>query len=197
MSQLTAASKIRNTPARSFVHASQLPGTPTAARQAASRAARSGDLIQIRRGLYYRGVNTRFGMTKPTVEEIAKEVLGTKGIGPAGYSAAREWGVSTQIPACFQVATLWTADPIAGITQHARRNKERLSLNFKEIALIELMRAPEVFVEAGWGVLVSKVRDSLALGEIVEKRLRVGVAGERGVAVRANFERLLSDLASL
>jgi hypothetical protein len=196
ISVASPTSTILSGPARSFVHVSRLPGTSAAARQAASRSARSGELISIRHGLYYRGEKTRYGMTRPRVEEVVREVLGSKGIGPAGYSAALEWDVSTQVPASFHVATLWMSGPITGITQHSRRNRERLSLNFKEIALIELMRAPEVFVEGGWSALERKVRDALAGGEVVESRLRVAVAGERNIAVRANFDRLLSDLAS-
>ena len=150
--------------------------------------------MSVRRGLYYRGAKTRYGMTRPRIEEIVREVLGAAGNGPAGYSAAREWGVTTQVPASFHVAALWTADPIEGVTQHARRNRERASLNAKEIALLELMRAPEVYVEAGWSTLVRKVRDALAGREANEDRLRDAVAGERNVAVRENFDRLVADL---
>lgn len=194
MSIISPATAIRSTPARSFVHVNRLPGTATAARQAASRAARSGELMAVRRGLYYRGAKTRYGMTRPRIEEIVREVLGGAGNGPAGYSAAREWGVTTQVPTSFHVAALWTSDPIEGVVQHARRNRERASLNAKEIALLELMRAPEVYVEAGWSALAQKVRDALAGGEVSEGRLRVAVAGERNVAVRENFDKLVSDL---
>lgn len=194
MSIISPATAIRSIPTRSFVHVNRLPGTATAARQAASRAARSGELMPVRRGLYYRGTKTRYGMTRPRIEEIVREVLGSAGNGPAGYSAAREWGVTTQVPSSFHVAALWTSDPIEGVTQHARSNRERASLNATEIALLELMRAPEVYIEVGWNTLVSKVRDALADGEVNEGRLRVAVAGERSVSVRENFDRLVSDL---
>ncbi len=134
-------------------------------------------------------------MTRPRIEEIVREVLGEKGSGPAGYSAAREWGVTTQVPSSFHVAALWTSDPIEGVTQHARRNRERAGLNAKEIALLELMRAPEVYIEAGWSALVGKARDALTKGEISEGRLRTAVAGERNTIVRESFDRLVSDLA--
>ncbi|KAB1641702.1 hypothetical protein [Gulosibacter chungangensis] len=194
MSVMTPAAVIRSAPVRSFVHVNQLPGTATAARQAASRAARNGELLPIRRGLYYRGVKTRYGMTRPRVEEIAREVLGEMGSGPAGYSAAREWGVTTQVPQSFHVATLWTTDPIAGVTQHARRNRERAKLNPKEIALLELLRAPDVYVESGWGALVDRVRGALKRGEVREDALRAAVGGERNVTVRESFDRLVTDL---
>lgn len=186
---------IRSAPERSFVHVKRLPGSAAAARQAASRAARSGELLPIRRGLYYRGAKSRYGMTRPRVEDVAREVLGEAGCGPAGYAAAREWGVTTQVPSSFHVATLWTLDPIPGVTQHARRNKERAKLNAKEIALLELLRAPDVYVEAGWKVLVKRVRDALAKKEVREEPLRTAVAAERNTAVRETFDRLVTDLA--
>ncbi|WP_460781912.1 hypothetical protein [Microbacterium shaanxiense] len=193
---MSPSAVIRSAPERSFVHVNRLPGTAAAARQAASRAARNGDLFPIRRGLYYRGAKTRYGMSRPRVEEIAREVLGEVGSGPAGYSAAREWGVTTQVPSSFHVATLWTADPIAGVTQHARRNKERTKLNAKEIALLELLRAPDVYVEAGWDALVGRVRDALAAEEVREETLRAAVTGERNTAVRESFDRLIIDLVT-
>lgn len=196
MSAMSPSSVIRSAPERSFVHVNRLPGAATAARQAASRAARNGELLPVRRGLYYRGAKTRYGMTRPRVEEVAREVLGEVGSGPAGYSAAREWGVTTQVPSSFHIATLWTTDPIAGVTQHARRNKERAKLNAKEIALLELLRAPDVYVEAGWGTLVERVRDALAKKEVREDALRAAVAGERNTAVREGFAELATDLVT-
>lgn len=193
---MSPSSVIRSAPERSFVHVNRLPGAATAARQAASRAARNGELLPVRRGLYYRGAKTRYGMTRPRVEEVAREVLGEVGSGPAGYSAAREWGVTTQVPSSFHIATLWTTDPIAGVTQHARRNKERAKLNAKEIALLELLRAPDVYVEAGWGTLVERVRDALAKKEVREDALRAAVAGERNTAVREGFAELATDLVT-
>lgn len=195
MSRVSPAEAIRSAPERSFVHVSRLPGAATAARQAVSRAARSGEILPIRRGLYYRGVKTRYGMTRPRAEGLAWEVLGETGSGPAVYSAAREWGVTTQVPASFHVATLWPTDPIAGVTQHSRRNKERATLNPKEIALLELLRAADVYVEAGWGALVARVRDALAQSEVREEALRTAVAGERNIATWESFNKLVIDLA--
>ena len=121
-------------------------------------------------------------------------MLGTRGIGPAGYSAARTWGVTTQIPPVWHVATLRTVDPIKGVAQHDRRNIARADLNEKEIALLELLRSPEVYVEAGWCALVKKVRAALRAGEVNAARLREAVPGERNRAVRDNFARLESSV---
>ena len=195
MMTLSPAAVIRETPEKSFVHVDRLPGSSTAARKAASRAVKDGLLLPVRRGLYYRGRRTRYGITAPRPDEIARVVLGTRGVGPAGYSAARAWGVTTQVPPVWHVATLRTVDPIDGVTQHERRNLARADLNEKEIALLELLRSPEVYVEAGWDTLVDRFRASLANREVDLEKLRAAVPGEYNRAVRDNFARLVEASA--
>lgn len=191
MTALSPAAVIRETPEKSFVHVDRLPGSSTAARKAASRAVKDGLLLPVRRGLYYRGRRTRYGITAPRPDEVARVVLGTRGVGPAGYSAARAWGVTTQVPPVWHVATLRTVDPIEGVTQHERRNFARVDLNEKEIALLELLRSPEVYVEAGWETLVARFDASLANREVDLDNLRAAVPGEYNRAVRDNFARLV------
>lgn len=191
MTALSPAAVIRETPEKSFVHVDRLPGSSTAARKAASRAVKDGLLLPVRRGLYYRGRRTRYGITAPRPDEVARVVLGTRGVGPAGYSAARAWGVTTQVPPVWHVATLRTIDPIEGVTQHERRNLARVDLNEKEIALLELLRSPEVYVEAGWETLVARFDASLANREVDLDNLRAAVPGEYNRAVRDNFARLV------
>lgn len=188
------AAAIRSVPENTFVRVADLPGSREAARQAASRAARAGHLVPVRKGLYYRGRSARSGMTKPRTEDVVREVLGNRRVGPAGYSAARVWKVTTQVPAVLEVSTLRSMDAISGVRQVLRRNIARVDLNAKEIALLELLRAPEVFVEAGWSSLVDRVRESEHVGEIREACLRAALPGERNAAVQANFARLAADL---
>ena len=193
MTYLTASQAIRETPLGSFVSLSNLPGPSVTARQAASRATRAGELVTVKPGLYYRGAKTRYGMTRPPVEEIVREVWGSTGVGPAGFSAAREWGVTTQVPATYHVAALWTVAPIDGVTQYSRRNRARGELNPREIALLELMRDPQVFVETGWESLVDRYSDARARGLVRESPLGRAVASERNQSVRSNFATLLAD----
>jgi hypothetical protein len=161
------------------------------------RAVESGDLLKIRRGLYYRGVRTVYGMTSPSTAEVARETLGTRGVGPAGHSAAREWGVTTQVPPVFYVATLKTAVGIPGVKQALRRNLARTDLNAKEIALLELLRDPDGYVEAGWDALVTRVRSAMDAREVRAKRLDAVVATEHDMATRANFATLVADLGAM
>jgi hypothetical protein len=197
MTTLTAPQVIRELPGGTFVHLGTLPGSSDAARQAASRATRAGELVAIKPGLYYRGVKTRYGMTRPSAEEVVREVWGDRGVGPAGFSAAQEWGVTTQIPASHYVATLWTVAPISGVTQFSRRNRARGELSSKEIALLELLRDPGVFVESGWDSLVHRYQEARAKTSVRESFLERAVETERNQSVRRNFSILLADAATL
>lgn len=64
----------------------ELPGTSAAASAALLRARRAGEVVQIRKGLFFKGVKTRYGMTRPNAEAIALAVLGPTGVGPTGVS---------------------------------------------------------------------------------------------------------------
>ncbi len=59
------AMAIRRAQFRSSVHMSDLPGTNTAARKAASRAAQNGELIPVRRGLYFKAPPRAMGWSSP------------------------------------------------------------------------------------------------------------------------------------
>lgn len=132
-----------------LVHVDRLPGSSTAARKAASRAAQDGLLLPVRRGLYYRWRRTRYGVVAPRPDKVARAVLGTRGIGPAGYSAARAWGVTTQVPPRWHVATLRTVDPIGSTTSPMRsvrtsstgRSRSSSSLGAVAMRLLEIGEA--------------------------------------------------------
>lgn len=193
MTTLSPAAAIRETPENTFVRVDSLPGSSAAARKAVSRAVKDGLLLPVRRGLYYRCRRTSHGVTAPRPDEVARAVLGSRGIGPASYSAARAWGVTMHVPRVWHVAALRTVDPIDGVVQHLRKNLARADLNEKEIALLELLRSPEVYVDDGWAALVDKVRVALRAGEVSAERLREALPGEYNRAVRDNFARLELD----
>jgi uncharacterized protein DUF6088 len=187
---------IRRAAPRSFVHVSDLPGTNEAARKAASRATQSGELVHVRRGLYFKAPGvTRYGPVKPRVEDVVREVFKSphSGFGPAGYSAARSLGVTTQVPAKFEVSALRKVDPITGVTQHLRSNPRRAALNEQEIAVLEVLRSPEHLVEGGITRLARKVNELSAAGAVRLRAISKASAGETR-AVKANHERLIAAL---
>jgi len=125
---------------------------------------------------------------------VAREVLGAAGFGLAGYSAARAWGLTTQVPAETHVATLSRARDIRGVVIHARSNFARVGLGEREVALLELLRNPEVFVERGWPALVTAVAAAVELNEIDINAVAQAGETERNSAVSRNLHRLLADL---
>jgi hypothetical protein len=190
------AAAIRAVPARSFVRVEDLPGTSTAIRKALSRAAKEGVVVRITPGLYYKGVPTMYGMTRPSDGEALKVMLGERGIGPAGYSAARAWGVTTQIPAVTELATLGARKKIKNVKLITRANLRRADLNEMEIALLELLRDPAPLVESGWDSLIERVKEAADDGTIRPQALRAAVPGESSRAVRDNFAKLRSVLST-
>jgi hypothetical protein len=183
-------------PSGTFVRVEKLPGSRAAASSAASRAHKHGDLIAIRKGLYFKGVKTRYGLTRPSAEAIAVEVLGKVGVGPAGHSAARAFGLTTQVPA---TPMLTVAGPVPtsvpGVKVSKRNNMHRRDLSYTEIALLELLRGDwESTVEGGWAALVSAAAKAIRERKVRPIALADAVAAERSPAARASFARLTKDL---
>lgn len=189
------AMAIRRAAPRSFVRVSALPGSETAARKAASRAASNGELIRVRKGLYFKTTQTRYGAVKPRVEDVAREVLGPKsGFGPAGFSAARALGLTTQLPKKLQIAALKTVEPIEGVEQHHRNNSLRSDLEEREIAVLEVLRAPDNYVEGGITRLAGALHLLVDSGDVRISALRTAVSRETSL-VRKNFVDLELRLA--
>jgi hypothetical protein len=193
------AMAIRRAEPRSFLHVSDLPGTKEAARKAASRAAQSGELVHVRRGLYFKAPGaTRYGPVKPRVEDVVREIFKApnSGFGPAGYSAAQSLGLTTQVPAKFEASALRKADTsLPGVVLHVRSNLARAALNEQEIAVLEVLRSPEHLVEGGMTRLARKVSELSAAKVLRLSAINKASTGETGV-VQANHRRLAAALKS-
>lgn len=175
------------------IRLSDLPGSHTAARQAATRAVKAGLAVRAKPGVYIRVAQTEFGVVSPSPHDVAKAVFGSEGVGPACFSAAREWGVTTQIPTHLHIATLWPVAPIRGIVQHARKNRARLELNWREIALIELLRSPELYLESSWRTLAEKVERAVRGGEVSLPKIEHVALHERKPQLLRSLTRLRDE----
>jgi hypothetical protein len=183
-------------PAGSYVHVERLPGTPSAAKSAASRAAARGELVPLRRGLYYKGKRTRYGVATPSPEEVALEVLGREGVGPTGVSAARALNLTTQVPA---VPELVTSGPvptgIKGVRVHKRNNVARRHLNYVEIALLEVLRDWKFTTESSWDGVVAAVGAQVKARQVRPEMLLAAARGERKPEVKAAMRGLVGALS--
>jgi Family of unknown function (DUF6088) len=142
-------------------------------------AASDAPLVRAHRGLYFRGFESRFGKTSPRPLEVAIEVTRGRGAGPAGWTALRTLGVTTQVPAVDEVAIVG-GPPVGidGVRFHVRRNPDRLALSFDEIATLEAIRAWPTHGDRDWGELRTAVCTLATDGRIRPKRLTKAAGGE-------------------
>lgn len=185
----------RAIPGRFFL-SSDFPGPRSAVEPALSRlAADDPRVVRVRRGLYWKGVNSRFGPGRPRPEEVARAVAGDRGLGPTGWSASQALGLSTQVA---PVRSLVLVGPpptgIHGVRFHSRWNFGRLGLNYEEIALFEVLRDWPDHIEASWEELV-RVVDRLATERRIRlDRIRRAAEGERSLSLRERLSNLMADL---
>jgi hypothetical protein len=188
----TALAKV---PVGSFVRVDDLPGSRAAASCAVSRAHKAGDLVPVIKGLYFKGAKSRYGMTRPTAEQIALQVLGPVGAGPVGVSAARTFGLTTQIPAEPTFSIAGPVPTVRGLKVSKRNNMRRRELKWTEVALLELLRGDwKRTVDNGWDALVAAADDAVRDGRVRLQRVSNAVESERSPAARTHFTHLIEDL---
>lgn len=153
-----------------FFRRRDFEGSDRAVESALSRLVAEGELVRVRRGLYWRGKTTRFGMTHPSTLETAVAV-GGPGSGPAGVAAAQFLGLTTQVPGTVEVAVPGKVpEPMRGVRFRSRpysRRERRLTP--AEIAVLEVLRDPHA-AEVPWHRVEERIRELLAEGT-----LRAGV----------------------
>ena len=82
--------------AKEFLHL----GSRAAIDQSLSRLVKSGQLIRAGRGIYVRPIETRFGVSPPSVPAVVEGLAALKGeaVVPHGAAAANALGLTTQVP---------------------------------------------------------------------------------------------------
>lgn len=192
---MSTAEKVRehiaHTPVRRFVRPSAIAGSRRAVECEMSRLAAEGDIVRVRKGLYWKGPKTRAGMPLPRPIEIALQV-GGPGSGLAGVSAAHALGLTTQVPATEQVAVPGRApSPVPGVRFVSRSIERRITgLHALEVALLEVLRAGPSLVEARWAKVAETARRLAASGEIRPEAIGAQLPHEHHVAARQRWAEL-------
>ena len=170
-----------------FFRRRDFEGSDRAVESALSRLAAEGELVRVRKGLYWRGKKTRFGMTQPSPFETALAVAGP-GSGPAGVAAAHYLGLTTQVPSVVEIA-------VPGKTPEAMRwvrfrsrpfSRRERRLTPAEVAVLEVLRDP-LTVEQPWSRVVERIRDLVADGTLRAKVLGAAAAEEPRIQARARW----------
>jgi hypothetical protein len=117
---------------------SDLPSA--AVSQALSRLARDGELVRVRKGVYFRPRPTVLGPSRPDPNAVAARAASAK-LHPAGLTAANWLGFTTQNPAKAEYASVVTAiSNLRNMQVHVRRSVSRETLTSTEAALLEFLR---------------------------------------------------------
>ena len=167
----------------------------SAAQHLLSDLARSSELMRVRKGLYWRGVQTPLGMSPPPFESLVAELAGVRGVGPTGLSASNMLRLSTQVPRRAHVAVPARAPVSTGlvrfVSRATRTARTQARLTPIEVALLETLGDWESVVEVpsseGWARLRGMLENDGAMAE----RLARASSTEPG-GVRARLAALLS-----
>jgi hypothetical protein len=186
--------RVDSTPSRGFVAVRDVPGPRRAVESAFSRMAADGDLVHVRRGLYWKGPHTRLGMPRPRGSELGLALAGPGG-GPAGVTAARALGLTTQVPSVdtYAVAGRPRSAPV-GVRFVSRSIERRIHhLAPIEVALLEVLRDWPGTSESTWAGLVATVR-AMSESDLRIEVLRDHVESEVHVGLRERWLSLVTEL---
>jgi hypothetical protein len=173
-----------------FLWRRDFAGPDRAVETALSRLVAHDEIVRIRRGLYWRGKKTRFGMTRPDPLAAALAVAGP-GSGPAGVAAAAVLGLTTQVPSVIEVAVPGKVpEPMKGIRFTARPfTRRECRLRPTEVAVIELMRTPHP-IERPWKEVTAKIDDLIEAKTIRPDVISVEITEERNTGARQRWQSL-------
>jgi len=175
----------------------------TAVDRALQRLKASGELVSVRRGLYYRGRQRPWGMSRPSAEEVIAAIAGRRGVGPAGLSAANDLGLTTQVPGTDLVAVVGSVPrdlpTVHFVDRRARLARRTASLQPREVAILEVLDAWDDVLEVSPAAAADRLAALLLDGSVKPARLVAGSLDEppagrerlRAVLTKAG----LSDLA--
>jgi hypothetical protein len=194
------ASMIEQGGADRWWHPSDFAGIaadPRTVDRALARMVCAGELHRVRRGLYWRGRVTRFGMTPPDEISAINRIAGSSGIGPSGISAANDLGLTTQVPGRITVAIPRRAPrPLAGmrfVDRSGRVGRVVHDLNWMEVAFLEVLGDWDRVVDVDEEIARQKLASLVRSGDVRVDRLRAAARSEPASLVRRLFEFLSID----
>ncbi len=187
--------RVAAVPSRGFIAAGELPGSRRAVECALSRLAADGEVVRVRKGLYWKGPKTRFGMASPRSADVALEVAGS-GSGPAESSAAHLLGLTTQVPSVAVVAVPGRAPaPVPGARFVTRSIERRIAgLRPIEVAVLEVLRGGPALMEKPWRELASTVARLVSVGEVRPDVMASAVGEEHHVMTRERWAELAAAI---
>lgn len=125
---------------------------PHAVTMELARLVRAGELERVRRGVYWRGRQTRFGMVGALPVEAVRELVSDReAVGAAGWYATNLLGLSTQVSPTPVVALTRRAptglENVRVVDRSNRSGRRDARLNETEVTVLEALEAWDRYVE--------------------------------------------------
>lgn len=178
---------------RRFFEPSDFAAPVAAADRALCRLETEGELVRVRKGLYWRGRKTILGMAPPSTAQVLAYLLEDVTYGPSSYSAANLLGLTSQVPARETVAVTGRPprdlDAVRFTQRSGRRGRNRQRLNAAEIAVLEVLEDWDDLVEVPAAVATNRLRTLIDRGAIRPDALVRAAATEPAV-VRDGLARV-------
>lgn len=151
-------------------------GSPSAVNNELRRLVARGELARVRRGVYWRGEQSRFGMVGAPQGEAVQTVLGAgDAIGASGWHATNLLGLSTQVAPVETLAV--THRPPEGlskvkvVSRAARSARRDAKLNGLEVTVLEALEGWDRYVEADSATALQRFVELLDREDIRVERL--------------------------
>ena len=137
----TIRAAVETSPPGTFFRPGDFDAPRAAVDSALSRlCGRRSDLVRVGRGLYWKGVPSRYGPGLPHVVDVAHAAAGNRGVGPSGWTAAHALNLTTQVPATQELTVVGPVPTrVKGVTFHRRSNLARVDLSYLDLALLEVL----------------------------------------------------------
>lgn len=170
-------------------------GPPSAVNNALRRLVAQDELTRVRRGVYWHGRKSRFGMIGAAQSDIVRRVVGSEeAIGAAGWHAANLLGLSTQVAPVEAIAVTHRLPEGLGkvkLYSRAARSARRVAkLNPLEVTFLEALDGWDRYVEADAPTALMRFSDLLGSDEIRVERL-VRASPTEPPAVRERLRAVL------
>lgn len=169
-------------------------GSPLQVDRVLSRLAMQDELRNIRRGLYWWGKPTPFGMSRPSTAQVVSALVGDRGVGPGGLSAANDLGLTTQVPS-VEVIAVPRRPPrplpqVRFVDRSGRPGRVTAGLHGTEVAFLEVLGDWNRVVELPPDAATRKLVDLVHSGAVRTDRIAQAARSEPAV-VRDRLRQVL------
>lgn len=151
-------------------------GPPSAVNSELRRLIARGELQRVRRGVYWRGRKSRFGMSGAPQSEAVQKVVGEgEAIGATGWYAANLLGLSTQVsPVEWLAVTHRRPEGLGKVkvaSRVARSGRRQARLNSLEVTFLEALEGWDRYVEADVSTATRRFVELLGRDDVRVDRL--------------------------